>query len=108
MRTTRAAVLAVVLLTLLPSGSRAQDKPAKTPKPDKAARDTVKKDPPLFRESTPLGITLSGDLRRLRADKDTNAPWRTVSIAYQTAAGRTVIPARSRTRGIWQIGRAHV
>ena len=105
MRTTRAAVvLAAVLLALLvPSGSRAQAKPAKSPKPDKAAKDTVKKNPPLFQEATPLAITLSGDLRRLRSDKDTNAPWRPVSIAYQTAAGRTVIPARSRTRGIWRL-----
>lgn len=111
MRTTRTAIAisAAVIALLMPSGSRAQDKPAKTPKSektskaDKAARDTLVKNPPLFQESTPLAITLSGDLRRLKADKDTNAPWRPVSIAYQTAAGRKAIPARSRTRGIWRL-----
>lgn len=105
MRTTRAAVVlaAALIALLMPSDSRAQAKPAKTPKPGKPAGDTVIKNPPLFQESALLAVTLSGDLRRLRADKDTNAPWRPVSIAYQTATGRTVIPARSRTRGIWRL-----
>ena len=105
MRTTRAAVVlaAIVLALQLPSDARAQAKPAKTPKPDKAGRDTAKKNPPLFQETTPLAVTFTTDLRRVRADKDTNAPWRPASISYQSATGRTVIPARTRTRGIWRL-----
>ena len=32
--------------------------------------------PPLFKSATPLAVTLTADLGRLKADKDTNAPWR--------------------------------
>lgn len=67
----------------------------------------VKKDstavPPLYTQITPLAVTFTANLGRLRADKDTNAPWRAASIAYQADTGRVLVPMRARTRGIWRL-----
>lgn len=59
--------------------------------------------PPLFATETPLTVTFTTDLRRLRADKDTNSPWREGTIAYDSDTGRIVLPARMRTRGKWRL-----
>ena len=59
--------------------------------------------PPLFEKETPLAVTFTADLRRLRADKDTNAPWRYATVAYTSDTGRVVLPARTRTRGLWRL-----
>jgi hypothetical protein len=59
--------------------------------------------PPLFERETPLAVTLTANLERLRADKDTNAPWRAATIGYQGESGRVLIPARARTRGVWRL-----
>lgn len=59
--------------------------------------------PPLFAQSTPLAVTFTANLGRLRADKDTNAPWRRATIAYSADSGRVLIPIRARTRGIWRL-----
>ncbi len=59
--------------------------------------------PPLFEKETPLAITFTANLRRLKSDKDSNAPWRAATIAYAADTGRVVIPAKARTRGIWRL-----
>jgi hypothetical protein len=59
--------------------------------------------PPLFEKETPLAITFTANLRRLRSDKDSNAPWRAATIAYTADSGRVVLPAKARTRGIWRL-----
>jgi len=69
---------------------------ASTPKADTST-------PPLFRSETPLAVTLTANLRRLRADKDTNAPWRAATLSYTADNGKVVVPARARTRGIWRL-----
>ena len=58
---------------------------------------------PLYQKETPLAVTFTADLRRLRADKDTNSPWRDGTIAYQSDTGRIVLPVKARTRGIWRL-----
>lgn len=70
------------------------------------AAQEVKKDtvlPPLFASVKPLDVTFTANLRRLRSDKDTNAPWRTATLSYAGDAGPVVIPARAKTRGIWRL-----
>lgn len=60
--------------------------------------------PALYRQLAPLSITLTADLRRLRADKDTNAPWRPGTFAWAEDAGAAVtVPVRLRTRGVWRL-----
>jgi hypothetical protein len=72
-----------------------------------AAQGTEKTDvsvsPPLFDALAPLAVTFTADLRRLRADKDTNAPWRGAVITYASDTGRVALPAKARTRGIWRL-----
>src|SRR6478672_6081974 len=72
-----------------------------------AQAPAVKKDsaavPPLYTQITPLAVTFTADLGRLRADKDTNAPWRGATITYTADTGRVVVPMRARTRGIWRL-----
>lgn len=57
----------------------------------------------LYQSETPIAITLTTNIKRIRADKDANAPYRWAKVSY-TDSGRTVtIPARIRTRGIWRL-----
>jgi hypothetical protein len=76
------------------------------------AQDVEKKDedrgvPPLFERETPLAVTLTANLGRLRADKDTNAPWRTGALSYTAEGRQVVVPMRVRTRGIWRLKNCH-
>jgi hypothetical protein len=82
-----------------------------TPAPS-LAQDTDRKEdakvvPPLFERETPLTVTLTANLGRLRADKDTNAPWRTGTLAYSAEGRRVAVPMRVRTRGLWRLKNCH-
>ena len=68
-----------------------------------AAKPEEKPVSPLYQKEMPLAVTFTADLRRIRADKDTNAPWRDGTIAYQSDTGRIVLPVKARTRGIWRL-----
>lgn len=59
--------------------------------------------PPLYQKETPLAVTFAADLGRLRADKDTNAPWRSAALAYTSDTGRITLPVKTRTRGLWRL-----
>ncbi len=60
--------------------------------------------PPIFRGETPIEVTFTANLRRLRADKEDQAPWRDASITVKDSAGAPVtIPIKARTRGIWRL-----
>jgi hypothetical protein len=93
MRPLRCLRAAIVLALAAPAGAGAQA----------AATDDSLAVPPLFEKSAPLEVTFTADLRRLRADKDTNAPWRYATLSYTAESGRVVVPARARTRGIWRL-----
>jgi hypothetical protein len=59
---------------------------------------------PLFAGVTPLALTLTVNVKRIRSDKDANAPYRAATLSYADSAGKTiVIPARVHTRGIWRL-----
>ena len=70
---------------------------------DADATADPKRIPPLFERETPLAVTLTANLGRLRADKDTNAPWRTGTMSYLVDGRRVSVPMRVRTRGIWRL-----
>ena len=53
---------------------------------------------------TPLEATLTVNIKRIRGDKADKAPWRKATFSYTDAAGKpVVIPAETRTRGIWRL-----
>jgi hypothetical protein len=79
-------------------------KKPKADKPDRAPDDTV----PLskfFESEEPLPITLTLNIKRIRGDKDDNAPWRDATITYTPpgASAPEVLPLKLKTHGIWRL-----
>jgi hypothetical protein len=119
------AWMAAVCLVMAPSTSRAQgktrppgvSKPAKTDTSlaarllrDSLERRKLAKLPhdsskiaSFYAASTPLAITLTTNIRRLRDDKTDNAPYRPATLSYIADGKPVVVPARVRTRGIWRL-----
>lgn len=58
---------------------------------------------PLFEAETPLAVTLTADLGRLRRDLSGDPPWRAGTIAYVDSAGAVTLPLRLRTRGHFRL-----
>ena len=57
-----------------------------------------------YTTSTPLEVTLNLNVKRIRGDKADKAPWRKATFAFADSAGKqVVIPAETRTRGIWRL-----
>jgi hypothetical protein len=79
-------------------------KKAKAEKPNRAPDDTT----PLakfFESDEPLAITFTLNIKRIRGDKDDNAPWRDATITY-TPPGATapeVLALKVKTHGIWRL-----
>lgn len=99
---------ALVIGGAMAPGARAQVPPAATGRADssqKGPRQPKKpKDPaPLYRDESPLTLTLTSDFRQLRRDRGDDPPWRAATISYADSGGRTiVVPARVRARGRWR------
>ncbi|HEY9227376.1 MAG TPA: hypothetical protein VIP11_12055 [Gemmatimonadaceae bacterium] len=102
------AVVAVVLACLaLPSHVQAQGKKnakdsTKAPKAPKDSGQLSK----FFQSETPITMTLTTNIKRIRGDKSPEVPWRAASFRYDAVApdtGSITIPARIRTRGIWRL-----
>jgi hypothetical protein len=70
---------------------------------DSAARADSLPVPALFASARPIALTVTANLRRLRADRDTNAPWRPITIGYAEGGTPVLVPARAKTRGIWRL-----
>ena len=104
-----------------PSVAAAQVAPAGAPAtPAKPSREAK-----VFRSETPLPITFTVNIKRIRGDRGDSVPWRRATLSLADEDGKPVtIPVRVRTRGIWrrrncefppirlnftaEIGRAHV
>jgi len=59
-----------------------------------------------FQTETPLEITLTLNIKRIKGDKSDNPPWRAAKITYAAVApdtGTVTIPLRVKTRGIWRL-----
>ncbi|HEX3866709.1 MAG TPA: hypothetical protein VHV78_08155, partial [Gemmatimonadaceae bacterium] len=79
------------------SGLRAQALPA-------AAAPAAGGVSKFLEDSDPLVVTLTLNIKRIRADKDSNPPQRAATIAYTPAGGSPVtVPLRVHTRGIWRL-----
>lgn len=85
--------------------SKEATKAAKAPKAPKAPKDSghVSK---FFQAETPLAVTLTTNIGRIRGDKAADAPWRAATMRYAAVApdtGTVVVPTRLRTRGLWRL-----
>jgi hypothetical protein len=56
-----------------------------------------------YAETSPLAITLTTNIKRLRDDKSDKAPYRAATLSYVEDGRTIVVPARVRTRGIWRL-----
>ena len=77
---------------------------------EKAAEDMekalkrAKNSEAFYAATTPLEVTLTTNIKRIRGDKNDKAPWRSAVVSYTDSAGKQVaIPAEIRTRGIWRL-----
>ena len=58
----------------------------------------------IYDAETPLPMTFTANLGRLRGDKGDKEPWRGATLSYAGPSGDTVVvPLRARTRGIWRL-----
>ena len=95
------------LCAVQPAAAQKQQGSVKKPKadkPDRAPDDTV----PLskfFESEDPLPITLTLNIKRIRGDKDDQAPWRDATITYTPpgASAPEVLPLKLKTHGIWRL-----
>jgi hypothetical protein len=112
----RGACAALTVCAVGPgAGDALAQRPVKVKDSAKLARDSVKmakaaKDSGsvgrFFRSETPLTVTLTTNIKRIRGDKSDNPPWRPATLSYAAPApdtGTVTIPIRIRTRGIWRL-----
>jgi len=58
----------------------------------------------IYDAESPLAMTFTANLGRLRGDKGDKEPWRAATLSYAGPGGDTVVvPLRARTRGIWRL-----
>lgn len=56
-----------------------------------------------FATLTPLEVTLTTNIKRIRNDKGDETPWRGATLSFKGADGKEVVlPTQIRTRGIWR------
>ena len=68
------------------------------------AEKRAKQSENFFTGVAPLEVTLTMNIKRVRGDKEDEAPWRAMSFSYKDSAGKdVVIPGEVRTRGIWRL-----
>lgn len=109
-------VRAAVVLSCMSVTSLAAQAPKVKPRDSaKVAKDSIKmakaaKDSGsvgrFFQTETPLDITLSVNLKRLKADTSGDSPWHAATLTYAAVApdaGTVTIPLRVKTRGIWRL-----
>ena len=92
---------AVIVVSSANAQAPANAKPPKAPK-DSTKRDTLVAT--FFRSETPVVVTMTANLKRIRGDKSPDAPWRSATLTYNDSTGKAVtFPIQIRTRGIWRL-----
>jgi hypothetical protein len=90
-----------VTLAMLASGLAG----ARSQAPAATVSDSVKA-VKFFQSESPIAVTLTTNIKRLRGDRPTkagNSPWRSATLAYAGDEGTVTVPVRVRTRGIWRL-----
>lgn len=58
----------------------------------------------IFREETPLPVTFTINIGRIKHDRADSVPWRAATLTLPDEDGKAVtVPVRARTRGIWRL-----
>ena len=112
-------ILTLIAITALSGGlasAQAQQQPKqkadkKTLSPEeKAAADfekaqkRAKASEAFFSGLTPIEVTLTTNIKRIRGDKKDDSPWRAATFTYTDTSGKPVtMPIEVRTRGIWRL-----
>ena len=112
-------ILTLIAITALSGGAASAQAPQqpkekadkKTLSPEeKAAADfekaqkRAKATEALFSGLSPIEVTLTTNIKRIRGDKKDDAPWRAAVFSYTDTGGKAVsIPIQIRTRGIWRL-----
>lgn len=56
-----------------------------------------------FTATTPVEVTLTTNIKRIRGDKGEESPWRSATLSFKDSSGKDVsLPMQIRTRGIWR------
>jgi hypothetical protein len=86
-------------------------KDAKEPQQPKAPKEPKDPNAPkkpkeaiaFYNSQTPITVTLTTNIGRIKKDKGDNGPWRPATLSYTGADGKAVvIPIKIHTRGIWR------
>ncbi len=80
-------------------GTQAPEKPKK----DKSEKKKTEEAAAFFTGTTPIAVTLTTNLHKIRSDKGDKGPWRDATLTYTGEDGKpVVVPVQIKTRGIWR------
>ena len=72
-------------------------------KKDKSEKKKTEEAAAFFNTTTPIAVTLTTNLHKIRGDKGDKGPWRDASLSYVGEDGKpVVVPIQIKTRGIWR------
>ena len=72
-------------------------------KKDKSEKKKTEEAAAFFNSTTPIALTLTTNLHKIRGDKGDKGPWRDASLSYAGEDGKpVVVPVQIKTRGIWR------
>src|SRR5690348_3613626 len=101
--TVSSLVFAAALSSTAASQKPTPEKAAKAAKTPKAKLDSgvLAK---FFQEPTPIPMTLTTNVGKLRGDKKAEtAPWRAATLEYTVDTAHGTMPIQVKTRGIWRL-----
>jgi hypothetical protein len=76
----------------------------KLAKAEKKAVKRAENAAPFYSADTPMEMSLTTNMKRIKGDKSAKAPWRSATVSFTDTGGRVVsIPALIKTRGIWRL-----
>ena len=68
------------------------------------AQKRAKASEAFFSGLSPIEVTLTTNIKRIRGDKKDDSPWRAATFTYTDSSGKAVsMPIEVRTRGIWRL-----
>jgi hypothetical protein len=105
----RIAAVAATVLAFVPAavasaqGPQAKQKKAKDPA-SKAEKDKLKAAVKFYdkNDDTPLAVTLTTNIKKIRGDKGETGPWRDATLSFVNDGKPVSLPIRIKTRGIWR------
>ena len=104
----RRIAVAAIVLALMPgavANAQAAPKQKKVKDPNaKAEKDKLKAATKFYdkNDDTPLAVTLTTNIKKIRGDKGDTGPWRDATLSYVNDGKPVVVPVKIKTRGIWR------